>query len=505
MSRAHFRALCRRILLALLLWAALALTPWPAGAQTATPLHEAVADGRVSVMAVVGQEFGVLSLVLWPTDQAVMVTLLPGTVFTPDDEGFSPVVSVERIDMLVQDETTINSLPVVSLSPVLQRPLPLSGASYSLDGLAAAPVLELLGRAEAAGLSDAPAVQLAVWAAATGRSPAEVNDGLNVPYPDDALTTAQALVAGLAVPTPLVLPPSATTASSAASATTATTATTTPASGGEDADTSGGPLRFLLLGVVGVVVLAAVIAGATVLGQRKKPDAQARAEARAVTAQPPRSHTNGNRRPQNSVADQRPPTELYGQGSLKLSCTDGPYAGRTFTVTEDTVMSRRSITVLPLSLPGIYAPHVCLYWTADGVEVKDLNSAGGTKLDGGSLQERRFTKTPYGSILRLGGATAVQVHADGLLVNNTHYPAAAGDVILSGKPLAISVLGEGDKSVSSPHCLLLREMGQFAVRDLNSSGGVKVNDKPIGPANTILNDADRLSIGDLTVFVCSLG
>lgn len=501
MSRAHLRALCRRLLLGLLLWVALALTPWPAGAQAATPLHEAVADGRVSVMAVVGQEFGVLSLVLRPTDQAVMVTLLPGTVFTPDDEQLSPVVSVERIDMLVQDETTINSLPVVSLSPVLQRPLPLSGASYSLDGLAAAPVLELLGRAEAAGLSDAPAVQLAVWAAATGRSPAEVNDGLNVPYPDDALTTAQALMAGLAVPTPMVL------STSAATVAPATPATTTPA-GGEDADTadtSGGLLRFLLLGILGVVVLAAVIAGVTILGQRKKPAAKARAEAQAVTDQPPRSHTNGSRRQQNSVADQRPPTELYGQGSLKLSCTDGPYAGRTFTVTEDTVVSRRAITVLPLSLPGIYAPHVCLYWTADGIEVKDLNSAGGTKLDGGSLQERRFTKVPYGSVLRLGGATAVQVHADGLLVNNTHYPAAAGDVILSGKPLAISALGDGDKSVSSPHCLLLREMGQFAVRDLNSSGGVKVNDKPIGPANTILNDADRLSIGDLTVFVCSFG
>lgn len=484
------------MLFGLLTWAALALTPWPASAQAATPLHEAVADGRVSVMAVVGEEFGVLSLVIQPTDQVVMVTLLPGTLFMPDNPDFSPVISVERIDMLVQDETPLNSLPVVSLSPILQRPLPLSGASYSLDGLAEAPVLELLSRVEAAGLSDAPAVQLAVWAAATGRSPAEVNDGLNVPYPDAALTTAQALVAGLAVPTTMV------------ESTSVTLVAPTQAGGDEVTDTSdssGGPLRFLLLGIGGVVLLAAAITAATILGQRKKPDVKTPAQALAVTDQPPRSHTNGSRRQQGGLAPQRPPTEVLGPGSLKLSCTDGPYAGRTFTVTEDTVVSRRPVTVSHLSLPGLYAPHVCLYWTADGVEVKDLNSAGGTKLDGGSLQERKFTKVPYGSVLRLGGTTAVQLHADGLLVDNTHYPAAAGDVILSGKPLAVNALGDGDKSISSPHCLFLREMGQFAVRDLNSSGGVKVNDKPIGPANTILNDADVVCIGDLTVFVCSLG
>ena len=473
-----------------LLLVVLALAGRPARAQSPTALHEAVADARVAVTAVASAEFGQLSLTLRPLGDAVMVTVWPGTRFVPDDPALSPLINTERVELLVQDEVTIDPLRVMSLTPDKGLPLPTHTTTYHVDGLAGGPLSELLERAAAGDLVAAPALQLAVWAAAGGQAPADINAGLNAPYATADVTTAQALLAGLNLPQATPSEPGAMTV---------VAPTDIPDEGGNNT-TGGGLTRLLVWGGLGILLVAAIITAVVAASQRPKRAAvepALRPDGRA-----PRIVTNGNRLEYPPVA--RPPTETLGQVGLTLVGDDGPHTGHTFTVTEDTVIARSPIAVLELPLTGLYSPHVCLYWSATGIEVKDLNSAGGAELDGRPLG-REFTVAGVGSRLRLAGTIMAELRADAIVVNGARYSAPPGNVILSRKPLSVYVLGEADKGVSDPHCIILREGGQFVIRDLNSRNGVHLNDMPIGRANEVIPDGALLRLGKTTLFRCSLG
>jgi len=71
--------------------------------------------------------------------------------------------------------------------------------------------------------------------------------------------------------------------------------------------------------------------------------------------------------------------------------------------------------------------------------------------------------------------------------------------------LVVYPLGEDDPGVSNPHCVIMREGGQFAVRDLNSRNGVHLNEAPIGLTNAVIPDSATLRIGKATAFKCSIG
>src|SRR5450432_3616849 len=58
-----------------------------------------------------------------------------------------------------------------------------------------------------------------------------------------------------------------------------------------------------------------------------------------------------------------------------------------------------------------------------------------------------------------------------------------------------------DQSLSRQHCLLVSQDGQFAIRDLQSKNGTRVNGVPVG--EQLLHDGDHISVGD-SVFIFQL-
>jgi pSer/pThr/pTyr-binding forkhead associated (FHA) protein len=131
------------------------------------------------------------------------------------------------------------------------------------------------------------------------------------------------------------------------------------------------------------------------------------------------------------------------------------------------------------------------------VFVRDLNSVGGTALDGQPLDRDEAT-TRFGGALLLGGRVAVRLNLDGIQVGDKIYKALSGQMIISREPIEVLALGESDKKLSNPHCLIRREGRDYFVRDLHSRNGVIVGDQELGSDEAIIPPGAVLKLGQTT-------
>lgn len=462
----------------------------PAVAQTPTLLHEAVAQelvlGQIGASDVT---FGELSLTLSPGGDPLMITIPAGTRFAPDDTGLSEVISLERIEILVQDETRIDPLPVASLASDKPGPSPLNSVAYRVDGMVSGPLLQLLERLQTRETPDDSAAQLAIWAVYQGRSVTEVMADLKTPPPAADAAAAAELIAGLPSGSP-----EASEDSGAPDAPDAPDDQPPP----DAADDGGISLGTI---VIGVLVLAGIVvalaAAATMANRKRTHDDDEVAVASPVPPSSARPAPAPRPAPRPAPPAPRPPrTDTISidiAAPLILHADDG----RQLSISEDTVISRLPVAVQVLRLAGLSSPHVYLYWTDSDVQIRDLNSEAGATLDGRPLGQKRVG-APFGSTLLLAGVVALTLQRDGIQVEGRTYPATAGDMIISREPLAVLALGDADRKISTPHCLIRRLGDDFAVRDLNSSNGVVVDGAKTGTDEKVLGPDGKLQLGQTT-------
>lgn len=459
----------------------------PAQAQTAVPLHEAVAQNLVigQITASNGAP-GELALMLEPAGDPLMIAIPPGTRFVPDSDDVAEVVSIEPIEILIQDATTIDPLHVATLISNRAAPSPMNSAEYAVGGQADEPLLVLLTSLAQRQPADDLAAQLAVWAVYANRSVDDVNAGLAAPMTTEDVAAARQLVAGLPAP-----PPSPTSAQGTGE-TLEPDATATPENGGSN----GGSFPFgLLLG--GVVVVAAAVISIAYIAQRKSPS-----PAMAEDVYP--AATGGAAKPKPvpppkkaSARSDKPITESIDRATgLTLVGTSGPLAGARLVIEQAAIVARNDVPVQALHRDGLTSPHVYLYWSTQDVSVRDLNSDG-TSLESPPLDPNdKVPRVAFGSSIRLGGRVSVALTVDGIQLGDRIIPAPAGQMILSRDPLPVRVVGEADKRVSNPHCLVRREGANYLIRDLNSSNGVWLNGERIGAAEATIPPGAVVQLGD---------
>jgi len=466
----------------------------PAAAQSPTPLHEAVEAGLVlGQIDASAATFGELALTLNPSGDPLMIAIPAGTRFIPDDATLSEVISLKPIETLVQGETRIDPLPVATLSPDMPGPTPGMTTAYRVGGLVEEPLLALVARLQALEAPDDYAAQLAVWSVNQGRSVAEIVADLNTPPPAAAAAAAAELVAGLPTPAAAPVDPGESDAPPDAAASDAT-AESVNANGGE-----GIPLGTIAIGALVLVGIVIGLAAVVTLANRKRAPAESDpgdVAAPAAPAAAPRPARPAPAAPPPPRQPRPPRTETV---SIDLSTPLVLLAanGRQLPINENTLVSRQSVPVLPLRLVGLSSPHVYLYWRDNDVEIRDLNTEGGTSLDGRPLGRER-AEAPFGGTLTLAGGVTLTLQRDGIRVGERFYPAPSGEVIISREPLPVLALGD-DRGVSIPHCLIRREGDDLFVRDLNSSNGVLLDGTKIGRDEQLVRPGGVLQLGKTTL------
>lgn len=483
--------------LVLLLIMALAASFLPTSAQTPTPLHEAVAEGLVlGEILASASAFGELSLTLNPSGDPLMIVIPPGTRFIADDT-LSEVISLKQIEMLIQGETRIDPLPVAALVPDKPGPSPNTTTEYKVGGMVEGPLLSLLERLQARETPDDYAAQLAIWAVHQGRSVADIVAVLNTPPPAADAAAAAELVAGL--PTADPADPADPAGPAETDESSATAEPNPPAeTGSKEEGISLGAIAIGALALVGIVI--ALAAGVTLANRKHAPAESEESVAAVAPAVPPVASRPARPAPVPPSPPAKPRPQRTDTVSIDLSAPLVLLAanGQKLPIGDDTLVSRLSVPVQALRHAGLSSPHVYLYWTDNDVQVRDLNTEGGTSLNGRPLGRER-TDAPFGGTLTLAGGVTLILQRDGIQVGDRFYPAPSGDMIISREPLAVLALGDDDRGISIPHCLIKRGGDDLVVRDLNSSNGVLIDGKKIGSDEQVIRPGGVLQLGKTTL------
>jgi pSer/pThr/pTyr-binding forkhead associated (FHA) protein len=370
-----------------------------------------------------------------------------------------------------------------------------------VDDQVEANFLELVEAAESRGRV---AAQLAIWAKTQGLTVDDVVSGQNVSYSSEDIAAANEILSGSAQTveeTGAEEPVSAATEPTPAVGEDTSVADDEPApapdDSGEEKSTSFSLLTLAILVFVLAFLAAALAAGVNFVQrtQRSTPP-----KSRQPTASG--SAANGVKKPTRRGDTIIMPQKEMAK-TLTLTCEKGPHAGRTVTINRSTILGKSRIAVKTVDRPGVSTPHLYVYWTEAGLEVKDLNSESGTSQSSGPLTEK-FNSIPYNNSLTLGNEIVLITRANGIECNGDVLNMEDKGLIISRYSLAVQALGYQDNRISDPHCLISIEGTKYEIKDLQSSNGVTLNSHKLGTlAEELFND-DDIQIGE-SVFRCRIG
>ena len=216
---------------------------------------------------------------------------------------------------------------------------------------------------------------------------------------------------------------------------------------------------------------------------------------------------------------------------LLLAVSDGENAGEVCQVTEgETTIGRSSENHLQLGDSTVSRTHAVIRRNGDTIELDDLGSSSGTKVNGTRVSGQRVNST---SIIKIGETEIQLVQIE----NPAAKPAMSGDehrtmmasdlrpnsgyvaVVRKGQDAGASfelhsgdnIIGRGDaadidlgdSAVSRKHAVI-REVGQgFVVSDLGSNNGTSVDGKKV--IGTTLKNGDVIEMGLVKVSVINPG
>lgn len=456
----------------------------------ATTLEQAVEDGVVEASIVSSNTFGRLALTLTSVDGPTMVLISPGTRFVSDTDSSADVVAVGATEILVRDSVVLDPLEVISLAPDKSLPSPISAARYEVGEKIEGDVLSILEQADAIAAPGNYGVQLAVWSITQNEPLDQIVANLPAPPSEADVAAARQLLgtvpSGEVLDQTTINPPSPTSeeVSEAETEGDNPTVETTP-----EASVSL-PLGSLFVGVVGLALLAALAAtGFSAMKKRERAEPEPAPKAPDAGSGAPIEPRPATKRDVTTTLD---PNAVE---KLTLKGLSGPHAGRKLIIDKDTVLARSSLSVQVVEERGLSSPHLYLFWSDSGVLIKDLNSAKGTVYGDLVLGNRKVEEVPFGQSVTVAGNLTLVVSKDGAKIGNRKYPAAAGGMLLTQKPLSVVALGNDDRGISDPHCLITREGSHFKIMDLNSTNGVKVDGRQLENAAVAIPPDSKIELG----------
>lgn len=196
-----------------------------------------------------------------------------------------------------------------------------------------------------------------------------------------------------------------------------------------------------------------------------------------------------------------------------VTVQDGPLAERRFPIATETVIGRDHADI-NVDDPQVSRRHAALRPIEGGLEIEDLGSANGTKVNGttiaGSRRLRQGDVVEVGRIRLIAEVTeprrqdtllpgvrrdALLVVKDGPLVGR-QFPVSAE--VLIGREQADVVLD--DVQVSRRHALVRPVRGGLEIEDLRSANGTRVNGERVETTRR-LQDGDQIRIGRINLEV----
>jgi serine/threonine protein kinase len=207
-----------------------------------------------------------------------------------------------------------------------------------------------------------------------------------------------------------------------------------------------------------------------------------------------------------------------------LVVREGPGAGQTISLEALPVVvgGEGAPGIEGVQDPFVSARHLELERGPGGVQVKDLGSSNGTRLNGRSLGTGSPEMIQVGDELRLGPRTVLRVEAERsgppapvrktwrapvprLLVVR-EGPGTGRTISLESLPLIIGTddgpgrRGVNDPFVSASHVEVVRGPDGVQVKDLGSSNGTRLNGHPLRPDNLeMIQVGDELRLGTGTL------